>query len=734
MTAEQKKPYMDMASYDQQRYTREAHQFNQEVARRHQQKMFTSAPESQPNTLSNPGYPQMRMRAEIRTSGIPSMRVNAMPNTYHDQSASSTPIQNFPHIHGQAQMTHSPFQNIPHMRASVHKRHPVSNAEQLNHRLGESYQQDNSSVQSRRATASISGLKSSSTQLLNAYGAEQLTRMLQLGMLIPQQLQEQQQTQQPQEQLQILQQPTQQQQILHRPQQVLQQQQPPQVLQQQQPPQVQQSPHEKQSQQQCRSQQQGQGQLQQNPSKHSLSQPQRQSEKQKQTRLLQPQRSQPLSQEFQKLPNVHSEVARVAVGAEGLGDPDVLMPLYLRSAKHLLSFAMSQRLNKLEQLEMTAGRRDLAEMENLVREINTCREQLTREEPDSFEAVLLSIRGSRKMTAANIPSIFISFTALSLSPLEELCGSIFEVALSWKRAGIRCTTRALLAMGSSSRGELVLGTLRPMSAALGSKVSIRFMRYIRSRTPFGDNPVSTKNQIMLDLWSMGLRLENKKELGTNMNVSVPNHIEKKEVSNSIEKKEELRDNSKNTTTVEQSERKDSYVSSLPPIPPGLLEKLMAESVPTVQDQANAEKLRMLAQQEELQNAKAISKKRQLEQDRDEEQSSKRKRAAVSNTQSTDAKIKDEGNDMDDSSTQNGPPKTAFDLMLEGELENSISERTPDEKISVPEGSKCANCEKIIGSSKPYYDEITRDLIYCGERCQKEDEQRILDEFIANSFL
>jgi len=172
---------------------------------------------------------------------------------------------------------------------------------------------------------------------------------------------------------------------------------------------------------------------------------------------------------------------------------------------------MQLRLKELEACEQggggggeDTGKKDLAKIEKLVREINLCKERLEQASEDAaFEAVVLSVAGSRKMSAANIPSIFISITSLSLYPVLELMGTVFEVSLTWRRGGggVRCTTRALLAMGAPSRGELILGTLCPITtAAPGMKVAIRFFRFIRAREQFNDNPVTTKNQIMLDLW------------------------------------------------------------------------------------------------------------------------------------------------------------------------------------------------------------------------------------------
>mmetsp|Transcript_13521 Transcript_13521/g.20297 ORF Transcript_13521/g.20297 Transcript_13521/m.20297 type:complete len:563 (-) Transcript_13521:122-1810(-) len=183
------------------------------------------------------------------------------------------------------------------------------------------------------------------------------------------------------------------------------------------------------------------------------------------------------------------------------------IPPYLQNPKPLLRAAINQRTIQLNDIMTNGAPINLHKVDSLVREINECRDQLVQCGTDDFEAVVLSMKGTRKMRQVNIPSILISFTALTFIPVPELTGCVFEVELGWKRPSelgeIRCSMRGAIAMGCGMRAELILGTLRPISANAGMRINIRFVRYIRTCS-LKDSIESMKNQIKLDLWSMGL--------------------------------------------------------------------------------------------------------------------------------------------------------------------------------------------------------------------------------------
>mmetsp|Transcript_31312 Transcript_31312/g.50266 ORF Transcript_31312/g.50266 Transcript_31312/m.50266 type:complete len:416 (-) Transcript_31312:140-1387(-) len=179
------------------------------------------------------------------------------------------------------------------------------------------------------------------------------------------------------------------------------------------------------------------------------------------------------------------------------------LPMYLQDPKMLLTGAINQRLQLFKACSADDTHNHLDQMDKLLREINICRDQLNRTGPEGFEALVISLRGTKKMREALVPSIIVSITAFSFLPVVELTGKIFEVELTWRKGDIRCSTRAVLAMGNGTRGELVLGTLREMTGNHGMCINVRFVRFLR-HSNLNDNVQCTRNQIMLDLWSMGL--------------------------------------------------------------------------------------------------------------------------------------------------------------------------------------------------------------------------------------
>jgi len=178
----------------------------------------------------------------------------------------------------------------------------------------------------------------------------------------------------------------------------------------------------------------------------------------------------------------------------------------LQSARRLLLASISYRHAELQEVQNSGKRRDLEKIDKLIREIVLCRQQIARQEDDSYEAVILSVTGSSKMQQARIPALFISFVALSLAPVRDtsLVGGIFLVEISWRVGTVRRITRALCAFGSEYRAEMILSTLRPMSSAMpGIPLRVKFLKFIR-RSTLKDSVSGLKDQIMLDLWSMGL--------------------------------------------------------------------------------------------------------------------------------------------------------------------------------------------------------------------------------------
>uniref|UniRef100_A0A7S3Z3Y1 HMG box domain-containing protein n=2 Tax=Lotharella globosa TaxID=91324 RepID=A0A7S3Z3Y1_9EUKA len=180
------------------------------------------------------------------------------------------------------------------------------------------------------------------------------------------------------------------------------------------------------------------------------------------------------------------------------------VPNMLQSARRLLLASISYRHAELQEVQIS-GRRDLEKIDKLIREIVLCKQQVSRQEDDSYEAVVLSTTGSTKMQQAGIPAMFISFIALSLAPVRDtsLVGGVFLVEVSWRVGTVRCITRALCAFGSEYRAEMILSTLRPMSGTPGMSLRVKFLKFIR-RSALKDSVRGLKDQIMLDLWSMGL--------------------------------------------------------------------------------------------------------------------------------------------------------------------------------------------------------------------------------------
>mmetsp|Transcript_7488 Transcript_7488/g.10542 ORF Transcript_7488/g.10542 Transcript_7488/m.10542 type:complete len:620 (+) Transcript_7488:127-1986(+) len=363
-----------------------------------------------------------------------------------------------------------------------------------------------------------------------------------------------------------------------------------------------------------------------------------------------------------------------------------LLPPYLRSPQQLLTTARSFRMNELHELE-NGQKQNLAQIENLIREINLCDEQLGRDE-DTFEALVLNINGSKKMRMANIPSIFVSFTALSLYPIKELIGTVFEVELCWKRRDIRCTTRALLAVGAPSRAELVLGTLNAFPARTGMKVSIKFLRYIRQKEKFTDNHVTTKNQIMLDLWSMGLQIGEHK-------YAVPN-LEK------TDEKNIKRGESENTDMIgkiqkSKKRRADGNLSGISPIP--------KMHLPLFDNQF----LMRFAKNANMKLGETPSQGKSLINEIDEAN-----RASPRPEHNKRSKIKE---DLA-LKTETGPCENNDPSQFSGTsfIPSDLKFFQETEKNKESKCIRCAHCAKDLDqASIVCHDEITTDVCYCSER-------------------